>query len=903
MAVVYEARDAALERPVALKVLDTRQLADSDFAERFLREAKSVARLSHPHIVSVFDVGREGDLAFIVMELLRGGSLQEQLQSAAALDPQRALGILTQLLDALGYAHAVGLVHRDVKPANVMFDAMGRVKLADFGVAKFSEAPERTAVGTVIGTPRYMAPEQLTGAPVGPAADLFAAAALAYRLFTGQHAFGGESMVEIVYAVAHQDPVAPSQLPGPALPAALDAVLLRALAKQPQARYPDAAGFAAALHAAFESGLDAVAMPGGARADPPPPLPPPSGTPSMLAPLLRRLARWWQPAPPPAAAPLPAPAPAPLPAAAEAGADRTLIAPASALPGAPAPAARAAPAAIDGTMILAPASARGVRQMAVQLVITASADARQVGRVVPIGKGEFVLGRGAECQLVLQDYHCSRRHAAIAFDGAGFVVRDLGSVNGTLLDGRALPAATPLPLLFGAAIRIGDTTLTFAPARDTTAPDLTGQLLGGRYRLERVLRASPKATVYQARVGDFGGLVAFKLLAPELADYPGYRERFRQAAAAAARLQHPHICPLQDHGMVDVTIAGRTVATPYLCHSLLMGGSLAARLAEPGPIETALILRWIEQLASALAHAHRQGVWHGDLKPTAVAFDTEGHAYLMDFSFGGGQAGGGEDQPLLGTPAYMAPEQWQGQAATAKTDQFALAALAYSLLTGVRPFVGQEDPATRERNFRRGPAPAHEEARLAGRDDVPRPASEVLERGLASDPEKRYESVDAFAQALAAAFRRAPQQGGAPHVFVSYQHEASAGWAVLLARELRERHGIGAFVDTQRMDAAVQFPAKLESAIRQCDVFVCLLGQTTLQSHWVLQEIRLAHQHQRPMVPVFQESFEQQPREALDPAVAALLQYDGVHLLDRRNIHIDHTIADLARLVTGTWRA
>jgi len=179
----------------------------------------------------------------------------------------------------------------------------------------------------------------------------------------------------------------------------------------------------------------------------------------------------------------------------------------------------------------------------------------------------------------------------------------------------------------------------------------------------------------------------------------------------------------------------------------------------------------------------------------------------------------------------------------------------------------------------------------------------VLQRALATEPAERFESVGQFAQAFDSALLRRGGWSTAPTVFVSYQHAPSAGWAVLLARELKEKHRIAAFVDTQRLDGAIQFPTKLSRAIENCQVFVCLLADSTLTSRWVREEIRLAHEFKRPMIPVFQESFTQvEQDDTLEPEIAALLNHDGVHLLDRRNVHIDHTIDDLARLVMDTVR-
>ena len=208
MAVVYEARDPALDRKVAIKVLDVRELGDTDLAERFLREARAVARLSHPHIVAVHDVGSEGDLAFMVMELMSGQTLQQRMPPGQPWPLGAVLPVAGQLLDALACVHAAGIVHRDIKPANVMLDAAGRVKLADFGVARVEGAADRTQIGTVIGTPRYMAPEQLSGMTVGPSADLFAVGALLYRLATGREAFDGETVFQVMQAVMRGNPAA-----------------------------------------------------------------------------------------------------------------------------------------------------------------------------------------------------------------------------------------------------------------------------------------------------------------------------------------------------------------------------------------------------------------------------------------------------------------------------------------------------------------------------------------------------------------------------------------------------------------------------------------------------------------------------------------------------------------------
>ena len=876
---VYEALDPTIQRRVAIKTLDKR-LSDATFVARFLSEARAVGRLAHPNIVQVYDAAEQDDLAYMVMELVEGSSLQDHLQQHPELPLDDVVSITTELLEALGYAHARGVVHRDVKPSNVMLTETGTVKLTDFGVAYVDDAVNRTSAGTVIGTPTFMSPEQVRGEAVSAASDQFAVGLLLYRMLTGRNAFAGDSLPTVALAILHAQPPAPSTLVEGLSPR-FDDVVLRALQKDPARRH-------ASAHAFADEVRRAAAAPG-------------AGWLARLASAWRRTTARGELA----ETPPPEPPSHPL-GPAEFHAEMTMIRPVA--PEAPpspeaaqpaavlAQAAAASPAAADSTVVLAAGTARGPvpEGATAQLVVTASSDARLVGRSFPIAGASFVIGRDPTVDLPLPDDFCSRRHAVIERRDGAYVLVDTSS-NGTLLNGRTVDRSAPPRLLFGATIRIGDTTLAFTHVRDTSLPDLTEQLIAGRYRLRELRRQSAKASVYAAQIEGFGGWVAVKLLSAELASYPGYRDQFEQEAKLAMQLQHPHICQVLDNGVADIDVGGRRAQTPFLVYELMRGGSLGRRFAEREPIDVALVTRWLAQMAAALTHAHEQGLVHANLKPTSVCFDADDNAYLTDFA-----VATGNNSLLVGAPAFMAPEQWNGEPAAPATDQFTLAAMCYVLVTGSRPFTGQEDPKTRERNFRRPPMPAHDEAKQNGRPEIPRAASDVLQRALATDPASRYPSVDAFAKAFDAALHRRLGSPSAPTVFVSYQHEPSAGWAVLLARDLKEKYKIAAFVDTQRLDGAVQFPEKVARAIERCEVFVCLLADTTLSSRWVREEIRLAHSFGRPMIPVFQESFAQQEREGMEPSIEALLHYDGVHLLDRRNIHIDHSIADLARLVNDT---
>jgi hypothetical protein len=253
MAVVWRARDTVLERDVAVKEpllpegIDTVDAAE--FGARFVREAKAAAKLNHPNIVTIHAADIYDGRPAIVMELVEGETLR-QLLSRGPVKPTLALGILEQLLSAMAYAHARGIVHRDIKPDNVFVTPDGVVKLADFGIASLASDSALTQAGTIMGTPGYMAPEQVTGEPVDARADIFAIGVLAYEMLTGKNPFGASDELPtttIIYRIVHQ---APPEIPAGALsgvPVDMRQVLGAALAKDPADRFPDAASFLAAL--------------------------------------------------------------------------------------------------------------------------------------------------------------------------------------------------------------------------------------------------------------------------------------------------------------------------------------------------------------------------------------------------------------------------------------------------------------------------------------------------------------------------------------------------------------------------------------------------------------------------------------------------------------------------------
>lgn len=235
MGVVYRARQARADRVVALKVI--RGGGDEAARQRFLAEGRALARVSHPHIVTVFEVGEEADGPFFTMEFVGGGSLHERVKGGPAFGEAEAATLIEQLAGAVQAAHAVGVLHRDIKPANVLLGAAGTPKLTDFGLAKhLSDQAGLTVTGAALGTPSYMSPEQLAGKKVEGRSDLFSLGVTLYQMLCGSLPFQGESMAQLMFKIAN-DPHPDIRTVNPALPACVAAVINKALAKDPEQRY------------------------------------------------------------------------------------------------------------------------------------------------------------------------------------------------------------------------------------------------------------------------------------------------------------------------------------------------------------------------------------------------------------------------------------------------------------------------------------------------------------------------------------------------------------------------------------------------------------------------------------------------------------------------------------------
>ena len=258
MGVVYEGVDPRLGRRVAIKTILKSHLDEDtgkDFAMRFVREAQAVARLNHPNIVQVYDFGEENDIAYLVMEFIKGKELKNFFDANERFDLKECVRIMSELCEALEFAHNAGIIHRDIKPANVMIDAQGRTKLTDFGVARVQDSDktsvERTQAGTMVGTPAYMSPEQITGGTIDKRTDVFSAGIILYQFLTGEKPFTGSGAWTIAKKIIQEEPPAPSTLNNAVTPL-FDAVVNKALSKDAGTRFQSAKELGQALQRALE---------------------------------------------------------------------------------------------------------------------------------------------------------------------------------------------------------------------------------------------------------------------------------------------------------------------------------------------------------------------------------------------------------------------------------------------------------------------------------------------------------------------------------------------------------------------------------------------------------------------------------------------------------------------------
>jgi serine/threonine-protein kinase len=294
MAKVFQGTDTVLGRQVAVKILAPQFADDESFVQRFRREAQAAARLSNPNVVSVFDTGADGGVHFIVMEYVEGRTLADYLAGGGRIMPDRAIEVAEAVCGALSAAHAQGVIHRDIKPGNIMLTPAGQVKVADFGIARMTMTAETVAqTAAVLGTASYLSPEQAQGQPVDGRSDIYSLGCVLYEMVTGRPPFLGDSPVTVASKQVLEQPVTPSKLNGDVTPD-LDAVILRALAKNPANRYQSAEELRADLDRA-RRGLPVEATPLLAPPATTQVLAPAGGRTQVMPPVEPEGSRWWIP--------------------------------------------------------------------------------------------------------------------------------------------------------------------------------------------------------------------------------------------------------------------------------------------------------------------------------------------------------------------------------------------------------------------------------------------------------------------------------------------------------------------------------------------------------------------------------------------------------------------------------
>ena len=664
MSHVYRARDTIIGRTVAIKILTEQGCQDPEVKSRFLEEARSAGNISHDNIIHIYDFGEDAGLPYMVMEYLQGQDLHAAIKQGSTGDLQNRLGIALQIARALRYIHTQKIVHRDIKPENINLSPEGVVKLMDFGIAK-SENMSLTRAGFVLGTPYYMAPEQILGESTDARVDVYAFGVLLFELLTGAKPVTGASVERVFYSILNEplqlDPLRTNGTPERIIhliehctakrredrPSNFDeicAVLVGCLQSQDRQSLPApervenanprrsvfrylASSLVVLLAVGVVVGVllkyaprptlsvNPTVDPGNPTGEPPTsrvpqigpnvalyvglgcllatgyavwayrrnrwvvrgaaevsrqapiarpePVVPKSAAPDEISKRLER-AEEATTEPPPVSQTEPAQPPAPASVAEPAEFTRMFqTTPASHGQGTATPPHVPLDTAMPGEFTqmfqvgrgAAPASAPGRSAAAgavpdVALTVTACADSACIGKSIRPTGFPFRIGRTGVLSF---DDAVSREHAEILSHGGGFFLRDLGSSNGTFINGKEVRRGSVEPLLFGSRILLGSNTqLTFVSNELEELPDLTGKVVGERYRLVSKLFASAKSVVYIAVHNELQGPVAVKILSPKLFRHPGYREQFEREAKMAGGLRHSSIARVFDYGETEI---------------------------------------------------------------------------------------------------------------------------------------------------------------------------------------------------------------------------------------------------------------------------------------------------------------------------------------------------------------
>lgn len=758
MGIVYKARQKSLNRLVAFKILQAQQLRTSTAVDRFLAEARTVAQLRQPNIVTIYQVGECPAGHYIAMEYIDGQPLAALLRQRDIPIPW-AVSLLIRISEAVHYAHGRGIIHRDLKPGNIMIEQARRPVVLDFGLAKaLGTVSGLTEDGVVIGTPAFMAPEQASGgsASATPLSDVYSLGAVLYAVLTRHPPFRATTIAEVLAKVIADEPPLPVRHFRPDVPPELEAICMKCLSKHPEGRYPTGRALAQALRplrAAFTAAGQASARglegsddgPGDEEETPPPKGKRPGNK------RRGKQAGWRQ-------------------AAGGAGVGHDV--PAARVPSVPLPAARA-PLQTPPTRV-------------VQFVV---ADGPDKGLLLLLPANEsLLLGRSQAAEARLNDPDVARIHCQLEFDGEQVRVKDFDSGTGTFLNGSRV---SQNPLQPNDLIQIGGTRLRYlgegpgepagAPSGSAhfsvpdapSFPSLTappaapaardpGSLLASdvlreieqgaapqhlkdlvdtrlnRYEVGSVIGRGPSGVVFLARDTKGGQPVALKVLHPETLHEGKHLTAFLQALKALKPTRHPNV--------VGLLNAGQTEAYVWLASELVEGLSLRGllkRLGEGGRFDWRYAYRLALYVGQALDFAHGQGLVHGDVTPGNILVRTQGNlAKLGDLMTAAAlrraAAAAGLPAPeRVGGLPFAAPEQtYSGAVPDARSDLYGLGACLYRALSGRAPFDAPNADELIEHIRRRPPWPLKKA--IVG---LPRPVDDLVLKLLAKEPDSRYQSA------------------------------------------------------------------------------------------------------------------------------------------------------------------
>jgi serine/threonine protein kinase len=639
MGVVYLAeRDGTR---YALKVLDVGVSADIESLARFRREMETLRALRGPGIPRFFEAGRAGDSFFYVMEYVAGDTLADRLK-VAPLAESELRSLLLDLAGALHVIHSAKLVHRDVKPGNVIIQGSGRATLIDYGLAKFLDDFSLTRRDEVLGTMLYMAPELLRGDNAGPATDAFALGMTALHAALGVEPISGTAAHVAKRIIQHEIPRARELLRG--LSFEMVAVVDGLLEPDPAKRLPLG---------------DVRRMLGGTG--------------------------------------------------------------------------------VSGATV---AIERGSDTLALTLTFL---NGESEGRTVEFEPPrELVLGRSKEADVELFDARVSRRHCSIILEADGAQVKDLGSANGTYLNGKQVRTAS---LATGDVLRLSETEIRVdVRLRSGAGAPPAGEAAGSTalsipgYELVGKIGTGATGSVWEARSKASGESVAIKVSKPSVAVSHEARERFLREAAMASVLVHPNI--------VRVVARGEVTGSFYIVMELVKGETLRDLVARKGSLPVALALRLAGEIASALELARTCGIVHRDVKPENVLIEESGTAKLADFGLAKQTLGGSDLTGLdevLGTLTYMAPEQLRASAAADhRADIYSLGATLYHMLAGKPPFGGVAASALIQKVLSEAP-----ESIAKLRPDLPPVVAVLVDKCLRKDPAARPQAASEIARLVA----------------------------------------------------------------------------------------------------------------------------------------------------------